>query len=118
MSDQDPYAPLKDKLEFLDQCIKEVEAEIRIRQKQAEDFLDELDKKAMAVQNTLFKLESLPAERERQTALEKEIKILEQEKRQQRLDCWKDVSHLQKEIRQLKREHRAVAGVLCFPPKN
>jgi uncharacterized protein YfeS len=52
----------------------------------------------------------------RRILLERALKKLEQEKRQQEVEYWRDVTALQKELRQLKKDYRAVkqsVGALC-----
>ena len=118
------YLPLvEDKLQFLKECIEQVEAQLRERQKQKQEFISELEQKLCEVQTSIYHLDQLGHVRNnemsrRRVNLDKEIKNLEREIRQQELEYWRDVVELQKEHRQLKKEYRAVkTGVSCLEQK-
>jgi len=110
----DVLSPIEDKLSFLRECIHELEQEIRHREQQKQDFLNELLQKTCDVQNDIS---ATGDHVQRRTTLELEIKNLEKEMRHQKLDCWRDTTALKRELRQLKKECRAVGGALCSARK-
>lgn len=116
------FPNIEDKLQFLQDCITQVEDQLQKRHQQKQDFLTELEQKLCEVQTSIYYLDQMGDVRNnqmsrRRIALDKEIKTLEQEKRQQELEYWRDVVALQKELRQLKKEYRAVKAGLCLDPK-
>ena len=117
---RDFYFPnIEDKLAFLLECICEVESQLKQRHAKKADFLNQIDEKLCEVQTNIYALEQCNpdiANRQKST-LEKEIQILEKEKRQHEIECWRDISTLQRELRELKRQYRTVkAG--CLMQKN
>ena len=109
---------LEDKLEFLKECIQQVEEHLQKRQRQKQEFISELEQKLCEVQTSIYYLDQMGDVRcnqmsKRRIALEREIKKLEKEKRVQELEYWRDITDLQKELRQLRREYRAVKVGLC-----
>jgi len=122
------YLPqLEDKLQFLREGISEVEEQLRLRKEQEQALIDEIDQQICEVKSSIYALDysgdmrNPPQMNQRRNHLEKEIKMLEKEKRQQELDCWRDITALQKDLRQLKKEYRAVkrsTGALCSAQKN
>ena len=111
---QPAYLPqLEDKLQFLKECIEQVEDQLTERQKQKQDFISELEQKICEVQSDIYDLDQLGHIQNNQLSkrrinMDKEIKRLEMEIRQQELEYWRDVTELQKELRQLRKEYRAV----------
>ena len=112
---------IEDKLQFLKECIEQVESQLRERQKQKQEFVRELDEEICSVQTSIYQLDLTrdhSRTSQRRTGLEREIKNLEKQKRQQELEYWRDVVELQKEFRQLKKEYRAVrTGASCLEQK-
>jgi GMP synthase PP-ATPase subunit len=117
-SNSDVYLPqINDKLQFLRESIDEVLAQLQKRQQQKQDFMNELEQKLCEVQTSMYFLDQLGDVRANQMSrrrihLERQLKKLEQEKRQQELEYWRDITALQKELRQLKKEYRAVKSGL------
>jgi chromosome segregation ATPase len=109
------FSQIEEKLRFLADCIAQVEEQIREREHQRDDLLSELLQKTCDINTAIAAADPyLP----RKTALETEFNDIEEEMRKQKVDCWRDISALQKELRQLKREYRAVrAGALCSQQK-
>lgn len=114
------FPNIEDKLQFLKESIDEVVLQLQKRLKQKENFLSELDEKLCEVQSSIYYLDEMGDVANNQMSrrrinLDREIKNLEREKRQQELEYWRDVTSLQAELRQLKKEYRAVkVGALCF----
>ena len=114
MPPEEPFSLLEDKLQFLRESIHEFEEQIRQREQHRQTFLDEILQKTCDVQNIIGATDDhLP----RKTTFELEIHHLEKEMRQQKLECWRDVTGLQRELRQLTREYRALRGALCSMQK-
>ncbi len=112
------FPNIEDKLKFLKECIQQVEEQLQKRQKQKQEFISELEQKLCEVQTSIYYLDQMGDVRNNQMSrrripLEREIKKLEKEKRVQELEYWRDITDLQKELRQLRREYRAVKVGLC-----
>lgn len=118
------FPNIEDKLQFLQECISQVEDQLQQRERQKQAFLSELEQKLCEVQTSIYYLDQMGDARNnqmsrRRISLDREIKKLEKEQRTQELEHWRDVTELQKELRQLKKEYRAVkAGALCSSQKN
>ena len=114
-SDNFTFPKIEVKLRFLEGCIVQVEEQIKEREQQRDDLLCELLQKTCDINTAIAAAAPyLP----RKTALEAEFNDIEEEMRKQKVDCWRDISALQRELRQLKREYRAVrAGALCSQQK-
>jgi hypothetical protein len=117
---------IESRLKFLQESISELEEQLRLRHEQKQAMLDELDQKICGVQTSIHALEHMGNLRspslmdQRRMHLEKEVKELEREKRQQKQEYWRDSIALQKELRLLKKEYRAAqssAGALCLNQK-
>ena len=114
---------IKEKLAFLDECINELALQLQKRQDQRLEFLKELEERLLEIQNLILELDQLGDVRNnkmsrRRIHLEHEYHAIEKEKRQREHDYWQDITDLQKELRSLRREYRAVrAGASCFEPK-
>jgi hypothetical protein len=93
-----------------------------VRQRQKQGFLTELEQRHCETKTSIYELEQQGDVRyslgsRRRIGLEKEIETIEKEARQQELEYWRDVTALQKELRQLKKEYRAVRVGLCLSRK-
>lgn len=114
------YFPnIEDKLQFLQECIQQVESQLHSRQSQWQKFEAEIQEQALDLHNRILHLEQIgdirvPRDPRRKAVLETEIQKLEQEKRQMEMEYWRDTASLLRELRQLKKEYRAVkSGALC-----
>ena len=106
-----PVPQIEDKLRFLKACIEQVTEQIHKREAQNQAFVHELEGKTCEVRTSIYALDQMGPDGQmgpRRTGLEREIKQLEKESRQQALECWRDVVALQRELRQLRKEYRAV----------
>jgi hypothetical protein len=114
-----PTNPIEDKLQFLSECIDQVEEQIQQRKRHHQEILTELEQKSIDVRNAIYGMDHHDFEDRQKSTLEREIRILERESRQQEIESWRDVESLHKELRKLKKEYRAVrAGARCLEPKN
>ena len=114
-TDHFTFSQIEDKLRFLEDCISQIEEQIQEREHQRDDLLSELLQKTCDINTAIV---AAGDHLSRRTALEAEFNDIEEEMRKQKVDCWRDISALQKELRQLKREYRAVrAGALCSQQK-
>jgi len=113
----DYFLPIEDKLQFLRECICEVEDQVSSRWNQKEAFIGELEQKICDVRTAIYGLGDQSPSNPQRFSLELEINNLEKEMRQQALECWRDVNGLKRELRQLEKEYLAVRGVLCSVPK-
>lgn len=112
---------IKERLLLLRDGIAELEAQRRMRQVQQSEFEEMLDMRACEVQTALYALDMAPLDgnMKRRTVLEQELGLIEKERRHLRIRYGQDLFVLEKELRILRDEYRAVlAGVRCFQQKN
>ena len=118
MQNRPYFSPIIDKLQFLRRCICELEGRVRSRIRHKHTFLSGLEERMCDVKNAIFRLDTMgDSASQRRTALEHQLLDLERELRQQEVECWRDVTILQKDIMPLEREYRS-AGAICSVQKN
>ena len=107
------FPHIEDKIRFLEECITELEKQLRLREEQREQFLLEIEEKVLDIRNEMYRLGDPIPQTPLRTALEHEIKNLERERRSTEVEFWRDVNELRRDLRQLKKEYRSVrAGAI------
>ena len=97
------------KKEFLGKSIADLLREIEVREKMRDDHLHRIDYESCSFQTRIYELDFWQrgmnpiADRVR-TSLEKEMSGLEKEKRMEEISCWRDVSHLKTDLREVMQE--------------
>jgi len=97
------------KKEFLGKSIADLLREIEVREKMRDDHLHQIDYESCSFQTRIYELDFWQrgmnpiADRVR-TSLEKEMSGLEKEKRMEEISCWRDVSHLKTDLREVMQE--------------
>lgn len=109
---------LREKLEFLRDCIAEVEEQLCQRQKQWEEARSDIEAQVLTAENRRqFLLDvgdaRIPRNARWLDSLDSEVSRLCEEKRRQHVEFSRDLHQMQGELRRLKKEYReARAGVL------
>ena len=107
---------IEEKRNFLSRCIDEVETQIADRIKKKEEYCNDLLQQTCDIRNTV---NALPNDSPLRVKMDQEIRAIEQQRHQQELACWRDVSERLTELRQLRSEYRAVEVSLHWMcPKN
>ena len=97
------------KKEFLGKSIADLLREIEVREKMRDDHLHRIDYESCSFQTRIYELDFWQrgmnpiADRVRSN-LEKEMSGLEKEKRMEEISCWRDVSHLKTDLREVMQE--------------
>jgi hypothetical protein len=97
------------KKEFLGKSIADLLREIEVREKMRDDHLHQIDYESCSFQTRIYELDFWQrgmnpiADRVR-TSLEKEMSGLEKEKRMEEISCWRDISHLKTDLREVMQE--------------
>lgn len=107
------FPNIESKLEFLKECITQVENQLHQRHTHHISIDQELDERICEIQSEIYTLELYSIDSPNRNTLQSQIKLLEKEKRQTQLEYWKDCAEMQKELRLLKKEYWMVkAGCL------
>ena len=103
------FGNIQDKLAFLAECINDVENSIKACQTQQKKHDAEREEQILDLQTDIYALDHYPPgiTPQRRTFLESQVKLLEKEKRYSETECLKTVTDLKRELRALKKEHRA-----------
>ena len=99
---------LSDKINLLREQIQDIKNEIHLRKRLAKKAITEIDEQICKVRTLIYELNVNGTLRGKRADLEREILILEREKHNQKIQCWKDIERLKRELRQVKKEYKEV----------
>jgi len=97
------------KKEFLGKSIADLLREIEVRERMRDDHLHRIDYESCSFQTRIYELDFWqrgmnPTADKVRTSIEKEMSGLEKEKRMEEISCWRDVSHLKTDLREVMQE--------------
>jgi hypothetical protein len=107
---------LSDRISIVKEAIAQIVCQIAARRKLNEEFIREIDLKKgdfefMLKELSRWSLGAIPCIETRRIHLEKELLQLEREGRINKLNCWRDVLLLSKELREAVNEYRFLSGI-------